>query len=123
MTDTNFVLKTGLTCPSFNNTGNVTSQSLTYGTTITWNLAAGKIANLTLTASTGTIGVSNQSIDTCVLHIYQDGTGGRTVSWTSNFKWPSGVAPTLSTGIGAHDIMTFVCDGTNMYGTYVNNLA
>ena len=26
--------------------------------------------------------------------IYQDGTGGRTLTWNSIFKWPAGVAPT-----------------------------
>jgi len=37
-------------------------------------------------------------------------------TWDSDIKWPSGTAPTLSTGNGAIDILSFYWDGTNYYG-------
>ena len=46
----------------------------------------------------------------------QDGTGSRTLAYNAIYKWPAGVAPVLSTAANAIDILTFVSDGTNMYG-------
>ena len=37
-------------------------------------------------------------------------------TWDSDIKWPSGTAPTLSTGNGAIDILSFYWDGTNYFG-------
>lgn len=51
-----------------------------------------------------------------ILKLIQDGTGGRTVTWPAAVLWPEGTAPTLSTGAGAVDIITFYWDGTNYYG-------
>ena len=53
---------------------------------------------------------------TYILRIIQDATGTRTITWNTVFKWAGGTAPTLSTGGGAIDIITFVSDGTNLYG-------
>lgn len=52
----------------------------------------------------------------CQLRVIQDATGSRTVTWPASVKWPSGTAPTLSTGASAIDIITFFYDGTNYYG-------
>ncbi len=43
-----------------------------------------------------------------VLALTQDGTGGRTVTWGSNFKWASATAPTLSTAGAAVDVISCV---------------
>jgi hypothetical protein len=51
-----------------------------------------------------------------VLRLVQDGTGGRTVTWPANVKWPGGTAPTLSTAAGAEDIISLYYNGTNYYG-------
>lgn len=40
-----------------------------------------------------------------------------TVTWPT-VKWPGGVAPTMSTG-AASDVYTFFYDGTDVYGSYV----
>lgn len=60
-----------------------------------------------------------------ILHLVliQDGVGGRTVTWPASVKWPGGTAPTLSTGANAVDIIKFVYDGTNYYGTYDLNFS
>ena len=49
------------------------------------------------------------------IQIVQDGTGSRTASWNSVFKFTGGVAPTLSTAASAKDYITFRSDGTNLY--------
>tara|TARA_Y100000004_G_C8840942_1_gene380472 strand:+ start:295 stop:798 length:504 start_codon:yes stop_codon:yes gene_type:complete len=38
-------------------------------------------------------------------------------TWDSDIKWPGGSAPTLSTGSGDIDIITFYFDGTNYFGS------
>lgn len=38
-------------------------------------------------------------------------------------KWPGGLSPTITSGSGSKDIVTFVSDGTNWYGSSVQNLA
>ena len=49
--------------------------------------------------------------------IVQDGTGSRTLSYHSDYKFPGGVDPTLSTGANDVDIMTCLSDGASMYCT------
>lgn len=67
--------------------------------------------NCTITFPTATAGHS------FTLILRQDGTGSRTVTWPSEVKWASGVAPTLTTTASAVDILGFFCaDGTNWFG-------
>lgn len=47
--------------------------------------------------------------------VTQDGSGGRTLSFNSVFKFPGGVDPTLTTTAAAVDIISGVSDGTNIY--------
>lgn len=35
----------------------------------------------------------------------QDGTGSRTMTWPTSFKWPGGTVPTLSTAANAVDLL------------------
>jgi hypothetical protein len=53
-----------------------------------------------------------------VLEVIQDSTA-RTIAWPATVKWPSGDAPTLSTGSGDIDILTFFYNGTTYYGGYL----
>lgn len=47
--------------------------------------------------------------------VVQDGTGSRTLTYGSAWKFPAGTAPTLSTAAGAVDILSYYCwDGTNI---------
>jgi len=79
------------------------SQAPTYTLTLTSNLT-GSFTNMPAGSS-------------LTLVITQDGTGGRTQSW-SGVKWAGG-SSTLSTGAGAIDIINFYFDGTNYYGSLV----
>ena len=42
-----------------------------------------------------------------VIHVIQDGTGSRTLSFGSYFKFPGGTAPTLSTAAGSTDAIAY----------------
>ena len=102
---------------------NASSQTLTDGTTISWNTSLGKIATVTLGGNRAIANATNLKIGTYILVVKQDGSGSRTLTWSGAYKWPAGVAPTLTTNANATDIMTFYSDGTNMYGTYINNIS
>jgi hypothetical protein len=51
------------------------------------------------------------------LILVQDGTGSRTATWPASVLWAGGTAPTLSTAANAVDIVSFIYDGTNYYGS------
>ena len=92
-----------------------TSQTLalTSGTVQTVTMTG----NCTFTMPTATAGKS------FILIAVQDGTGSRTATFTS-VKWAGGTAPTLTTtATTGRDILTFVADGTNWYGTYAQAFA
>jgi hypothetical protein len=72
--------------------------------------------SVTLTFGAGNLTIANPSNvkagQSYVIALTQDGTGGRTVTWGSNFKWASATAPTLSTGASAKDIISCFADTT-----------
>lgn len=95
------------------------SQTLTDGATIDWNTSSGEVATITLGGNRTMAAPTNLKVGTYILHVVQDGTGSRTLTWNSVFKWSFAVAPTLSTGASKRDIVSFVSDGTNLYGSYM----
>jgi len=98
---------------------NVLSQTLADGTTINWDTSVGQIAYVTLGGNRTMAAPSNLKVGTYILHVNQDATGSRTLTWNSVFKWTAGVSPVLSTGANKKDIFTFMSDGTNLYGSYL----
>jgi hypothetical protein len=100
---------------------NVLSQTLTYAATQTWDASLGQIATLTLTANVTTFSApTNLKVGTYILHVLQDATGSRQIlAWNSVFKWPAASAPILTTTASSRDIISFVCDGTNLYGSFL----
>ena len=91
--------------------------TLTDAATIAWNLTTQPSAVVTLTDNRTLDAPSNQKAGgTYILIIKQDGTGGRTLAWNAAYKFPGGSDPVLSTGINAVDVVSFVSDGTSMYG-------
>lgn len=85
-----------------------------------WNLDASPNIVIKLTTPTTLITTVNQVAGAPPYRItlVQDAVGGRLVTWGPEFKWPSGVTPTLSTGANAVDIIAFDSDGTNMRYNY-----
>jgi len=103
-------------------TANVLNQTITFSSPNTvWYAINGTIATLTLTGNT-TLTISGPTIQTYILYVKQDSTGSRYITWGSNFKWASGIAPVLTTNANATDLISFISDGTNMYGSFLPNV-
>jgi hypothetical protein len=85
------------------------------GGSLTLNMANGSIFAMTATSSISNIALSNAGVGASgTLIITQDGTGGKTLTTTSAWKFANG-AKTLSTAAGAIDIISFFTDGTTVY--------
>jgi hypothetical protein len=122
ITMNNFTSVNGTFTGSITFNANVASQTLSdISGTISWNTSLGTIATVTLTAAGRTMAApTNLKVGTYVLHVIQDGTGSRTITtWNGVFKWPAAIAPTLTTTANRRDIISFVCDGTNLYGSFL----
>ena len=89
-------------------TVNIATQTLTDSANVSWNVAQGVVASVTLGGNRNIDAPTNLKVGTLILHIVQDGTGGRTLTWNSKFKWPAGVAPVLSSSANAKDIFSFI---------------
>jgi hypothetical protein len=87
--------------------GATSALVLTSGTVLTATLGA----SCTFGMPTATAGKS------FVLLLKQGAAGGYTATFT-NVKFNALGAPTITTTAGAMDILTFVSDGTNWYGSY-----
>ena len=101
---------------------NIAQQTLTDAATISWDTSLGQVATVTIAGNRAVANATNLKVGYYTLHVIQDGTGSRTLTWGGIYKWPAGVAPTLTTNASARDIITFISDGTSMYGTYINNV-
>jgi len=92
------------------------TQTLTDGATISWNTNISAVATVTLGGTGRTLTLSNLVAGgTYILFVVQDATGSRTITTWTNFKWPGGIVPTLSTAANAIDIITGVSNGTYIY--------
>jgi hypothetical protein len=105
------------TAQEYTRTHNFNGTTLTDAANISWDLAENQVASVTLAGSRTLNNPTNQ-VDGAVyiLEVKQDATGNRTLSFGANYKWPSGTAPTVTPTANKVSILTFVSDGTNMYG-------
>lgn len=97
-------------------------QNLTDASTIAWNAQTQQTAYVLLTSGVGAtraMGTPSNLVAgfTYILFVQQSSTGTNALTYSSNYKWPGGTTPTLSTANNAIDILTFVSDGTNVYGS------
>jgi len=98
-------------------TQNFKATTLTDWATISRNASLNQVCKVTLWGNR-TMAWPTSLVDwgTYILRIIQDGTGSRTITWNSVFKRPWGTAPTLTATANAIDLISFVSDGTNLYG-------
>jgi len=95
--------------------GYFAEQTLTDGATIDWNLSTQQVAKVTLAGNRTLNAPSNQQAGAFYsLAIIQDGTGSRTLTFNSAYKFTGATAPTLTTTASAKDIIIFKSDGTNL---------
>lgn len=88
---------------------------------LTLNLANGAVFSVSMTANITSIVVQNIPTGTNVVSftLILTGTGSaRTVAWPTAFKWPDGVAPTLTATNGKVDVLSFMSfnNGTTWLG-------
>jgi len=101
---------------TYYNIGTVTS-------TVTLDLANGTFQNLTLTSATAltvtmpTLGAGKSFI----LIVRQPASGTATTVTFTSVKWPNNTAPTITATLSRADIISFFSDGTNWYGSAVQN--
>ena len=91
----------------------------TVTTAFTLSIAAGTVLTATLTASTActfTMPTATAGKSFILLLKQAATTGNGTATFTS-VKWNSSGAPTITATAGKMDILTFVADGTNWYGS------
>jgi hypothetical protein len=87
-------------------------------TAITIALTNGTVQIITLTGNATITMPTATSGKSFIMFLKQDGTGSRTVTW-STVKWPAGTAPTITSTASKQDIFSFFADGTNWYGVTV----
>jgi hypothetical protein len=117
-----FNTMTGLTINgNLTYTGQTNNPIYTAGTVTSthipnWNNS--NVQHVILSAATtnisGGTNILNGAIYTMILK--QNASGSRVVNWASQYKWQSGIAPVLTSTANGVDILTFISDGTNMYG-------
>jgi len=84
---------------------------------IDWNVSQKQ--KVTITGTGITCNFTNPPAGACnlLLKVIQ-GDGSDVIgTWDGDIKWPGGSAPTLSTGNGDIDIISFYWDGTNYFGS------
>ena len=89
--------------------------------TKTLALNNGTVQTATLTASTACVFTMPTATagKSFILLLKQAATTGSGTATFTNVKWSSAGAPTITAAAGKMDILTFVADGTNWYGSIV----
>jgi hypothetical protein len=95
-----------------------TPYSANSSTAITLALTNGTVQIITLTGNATITMPTATSGKSFIMFLKQDGTGSRTVTW-STVKWAGGTAPTITSTASRMDILSFFADGTNWYGVSV----
>lgn len=81
---------------------------LTSGSTITPNFGSGNIFTVTLGINATLANPTGLAAGQCgQIFITQDGAGGHTLAYGSDWKFPGGSAPTLTSTAGATDVLSF----------------
>jgi hypothetical protein len=101
---------------TYYNIGTVTS-------TVTLDLANGTFQNLTLTSATAlTVTMPTATAGkSFILMVRQPASGTATTVTFTGVKWPASTAPTITATLSRADILAFFSDGTNWYGSFVQN--
>jgi len=83
--------------------------ALTDGATIALDLSLSNQFSVTLAGNRTLANPTNAVAGLSgTIIVQQDATGSRTLSYGANYKWPGGVAPTLSTGANAVDVISYL---------------
>lgn len=94
------------------------TATYTANSAIDWDVSAVQVATVSLIKNK-TISASNMSVGTYIVHAVQDATGGWSLGFGPEFVFIENVAPQIDLGPNRRTILSFVCDGVNMYGSYL----
>jgi hypothetical protein len=120
-TDTQGLTNKTLTNPTVTNYVESVVAIGTVSSSSTLSLTSGTVQTATLTASTActfTMPTATAGKSFVLLLKQAASTGGGTATFTG-VKWSSVGAPTISSTAGKMDILSFVSDGTNWYGSVI----
>jgi len=105
------------------NVGSGTLSGSTYVITLDFNNSS--IQTVTLAGNTQfatPLNYKDGAIYTVI--VKQNATGGNNVSWfTPTFKWENGTFPGITTTANGIDLITFISDGTSLYGLSAKNFS
>jgi len=94
------------------------------GSTVTLDMDQTNQFRVDMGANVTTFNVTNAADGQgLVIRFAQDSTGSRTIAWPSEFKWPGGVTPVLSTGANAVDVLQATRVGSVWYGNLLKGFA
>jgi hypothetical protein len=95
----------------------------TVTTTNTIALTSGTVQTATLTASTACTFMMPTATagKSFVLLLKQAATTGNGTATFTGVKWSGGTAPTITATAARMDVLSFISDGTNWYGSFVQN--
>lgn len=96
------------------------TQAAISGTDIDWSAATHFYK--TLSANTTFTFSNDSNADTIIIKIVQ-GASAYTVTWPSGVKWADGIEPVMSTSNGAVDVYTLTKIGSEILGSYVQNMS
>jgi hypothetical protein len=100
-----------------------TALTITSGT-VPWDLSQNQVATLTVTTNSTMNTPTNPQAGATYVLIVTQGTGGsNTLSYSTAYKFPGGSAPSLSTGSSQVDVISFVSNGTVLYGVTSQNFS
>ncbi len=83
------------------------------------DLSVGNVLEIILEANT-TLNFLNPRIGTYIIKIKQNATGGKTLTFPT-IKWADNIAPIITTTANKIDLLTLIYDGTNYYGSCLQN--
>jgi len=118
-TDTQTLSAKTLTNPTVTNYVE-TPYSANSSTAITLDLTNGTVQLITLTGNATITMPTATSGKSFVMMLKQDGTGSRTVTW-STVKWAGGTAPTITSTASRLVLLSFFADGPNWYGAVISH--
>ena len=100
------------------------THTLTAGATVTPDFDNGNVQTVTLDQAT-TLGNPTNLKDgaTYIVIVKQPAAANHTLAFGTAYKFEGGTAPTITAANGATDVLTFVSDGTNLYGAAALNFS
>jgi hypothetical protein len=112
------------TAQQYSRAHNFAATALTItGGTVPWDLSQNQVATLSVNTTTTINTPTNpQAGATYVLIVTQSG-GNNTLSFSTAYKFQGGVVPVLSTGASQVDVLSFISNGTVLYGVASQNFS